>query len=256
MQYTPPAGIRSSAERNDPSPPAPIVATARTTHVFPSRADRYIERPVAIDFMKLSTFRPDHSPGIRAVLAIALCCGGVRAASLLAATPGTVALTCNTITGPGAAATVVVKPVATLGSTNTIAVTLGLGTANGGLAVASPGSTILNASNQSQGLTYIVNLSPGCAGATNGATTLRFYAGGVADVAVTAATSVIATATPLVASPVTLNCAKVAGPPVSYTVGLTQSVSVNSAAVGGTPFAVDPSTTPAWAALAWRPPRC
>ena len=195
--------------------------------------------------MKLSTFRTDHSAGIRATLAAALCCGGLQAASLTA-TPGAVALTCNTLTGPGAAATIVVKPVATL-TNNTIAVTLG--TLSAGLAVTPPASTILNSTNQSQGLTYTVNVAAGCAGATSGSATIKFYAGGVADVSATANLSVIATASPLVASPVTITCVRNAGSPVSYTPGPAQTVSVTSAAPGGTPFTVDPSTNPAWLAV-------
>ena len=72
--------------------------------------------------MKLSTFRTDQSTGIRAVLAVILCCGGMQAASLLTATPAKVALTCDTVTGPGPAAAIVVKPVATLTGNTSIVV--------------------------------------------------------------------------------------------------------------------------------------
>src|SRR5271157_257821 len=193
--------------------------------------------------MKLSTFRTDHAAGIRAALAAVLCCGGLPAANLLTATPGTVALTCNTITGPGSAATIVVKPVAALTS-NTLAVTQLASSA--GLVVTPPAPAILNSTNQSQGLTYTVNLAAGCAGATSGSASIRFYAGGVADVPVTVNVAVTAAASPLVASPAMLTCVRNAGPPVSYTASPAQTVSVTSAAAGGTPFTVDTSTNPAW----------
>jgi uncharacterized protein (TIGR03437 family) len=196
--------------------------------------------------MKLSTLRTDYSAGIRAAFAVALCCGGMQAASLLTAAPGTVALTCNTITGPGSAATIVVKPVATLTS-NTMAVALSA--FSGGLAMTPPVSAILNSTNQSQGLTYTVNLAAGCAGASSGSTTIRFYAGGVADVQVTVSTSVTASASALVASPVTLTCVRNAGPPVSYTPGPAQTAPVTSAAEGGTPFTLDASKNPPWLAV-------
>jgi uncharacterized protein (TIGR03437 family) len=162
---------------------------------------------------------------------------------LLTATPGTVALTCNTITGPGPAVTIVVKPVATL-TTNTMTVTLVA--VNAGLTVTPPSSVILNSVNQAQGLTFTVNLAAGCAGATSGSTTVRFYAGNVADVPVTVTRAVSAAASALVASGVTLTCVRNAGSPVSYTPGPAQTALITSAAAGGTPFTVDTSTNPAW----------
>ena len=177
------------------------------------------------------------------VLCCGLCCGRAQAASLLTTTPATIALTCDTATGPGPAAAIIVKPATPL-TTNTIAVTLGTLTA--GLAVTPPGPAILNSSNQSQGLTYSVSLAPGCAGITSGSATIRFNAGGIADAAVTATTTVTALASPLAASPVLFTCVRSAGPPISYTPSGVQTVSVTSAATGGTPFNVDNSTVPAW----------
>jgi uncharacterized protein (TIGR03437 family) len=195
--------------------------------------------------MTLSTFRTGHSAGIRATLTAVLCCAGLQAANLLTVTPGTIALNCNTLTGPVSAATVVVKPVLTLTS-NTVTVTLSALSA--GLVVTPPASSVLNSSNQSQGLTYTVNLAAGCVGTISGSTTIRFNAGGLPDVQVTAIASVTAVASALVASPVTLNCVRIAGPPVSYTPGPSQTAQVTSLAAGGTPFTVDNSTNPAWLA--------
>ena len=200
----------------------------------------YLEQP---DPMKLSTLRTDYSAGIRAAFAVALCCGGLQAASLLTATPGTVALTCNTLTGPGPGAAIVVKPVAAL-TTNSM--TVSLVSLNAGLIVTPPSSVILNSANQSQGLTFSVNLAAGCAGATSGATKVQFYAGSIADVPVTVNTVITASASALVASGVTLTCFRNAGSAVSYTPGPAQTASITSAAAGGTPFTVDISTNPAW----------
>jgi hypothetical protein len=54
-------------------------------------------------------------------LAIVMCAGTLRAGNVLVATPGALSLSCDTAAGPGAAATVVVKPVGSL-NTNTIVV--------------------------------------------------------------------------------------------------------------------------------------
>jgi hypothetical protein len=142
--------------------------------------------------MKLSTFRTDHSAGIRAALAVLLCSGGLQAASLLTATPAKVALTCDTATGPGAPAAVVVKPVATLAGSASIVVLMA--PVGGGLVATAPASQVLNAANQSQGLTYTISVAAGCSGAASGSAVIRFYAGGNADVSVPVNVSVTASA--------------------------------------------------------------
>ncbi|MGD0772665.1 MAG: putative Ig domain-containing protein [Candidatus Solibacter sp.] len=196
--------------------------------------------------MKLSTIPTSAAAVLGAALAGVLCCGGLQAANLLTAAPGTIALTCNTLNGPGPAATIVVKPAAAL-TTNAIAVTLGGLSAE--LVVTPLAPAVLTSQNQSQGITYTVSLAAGCAAAANGTTTIRFYAGGVADVAVTASTSVTAVASALVASPVTITCVRNTAPAVSYTPGPSATALLISAAPGGTPFVVDFSTVPAWLAL-------
>jgi len=197
--------------------------------------------------MKLSTFRTDHSAGICAALAAVLCCGGIQAASLLIATPAKVALTCDTVAGPGPAAAIVVKPVATL--TGNASIVVLLAPVGAGLVAMVPASQVLNAANQSQGLTYTVSLAAGCSGAASGSSVVRFYAGGTADVSVPVTVSVTASASALAASPVTLTCVRNAGPPVSYTPGPAETVTVTSPALGGTPFTVDASANPAWLAV-------
>ena len=197
--------------------------------------------------MKLSTFRTDQSAGIRAALAVFLCSGGLEAASLLIAAPAKVALTCDTATGPGAAASIVVKPAANLAGNASIVVLLA--PVGPGLVATAPASQVLNAANQSQGLTYTVGMAAGCSGAANGSGMIRFYAGGNADVSVPLTVSVTASASALAAAPVTLTCVRSAGPPISYTPGPAETVTVTSAALGGTPFTVDTSANPGWLAV-------
>ena len=204
--------------------------------------------------MKLSTFRTDdlagrraagiRAAGIRAAFAIVLCSGGLQAASLLTATPAKAVLTCDTVTGPGPAATIVVKPVAALAGSASIVVLMA--PMGAGLVATAPASQVLNAANQSQGLTYTISVSAGCSGAANGSAVIRFYAAGTADVSVPATLTVTASTSALAASPVTLTCARSAGPTVSYTPGPAETVTVTSAAAGGTPFTVDTSANPAW----------
>lgn len=166
--------------------------------------------------------------------------GGLQAANLLTASPGTIALTCNTLTGPGTAATIVITPVATLTSNSVpVAAQVVLGT---GLIVTAPSPATLNSGNQAQGLTYTVNLAAGCVGAVGTSATIRFYAAGVADVGVTASVSVVATTSPLTASAVTLTCSR----NISYTPGPAQTVVVTSSAAGGTFLTVDPASLPSW----------
>ncbi len=183
---------------------------------------------------------------IRAALVAALCAGTAPAANVLTVSPASVALTCNTATGPGTPGTIVVKPVATL-TTNTLSVSVSA--SNGELVVTPPASTVLNAASQSQGLTYSVNMAPGCAGASTGSATIRFYSSGVPDAQVTVTTGLTATASALVAAPVTVTCVRRAGSPVTYTPGPSQTITVTSAAAGGTPFSLDASQVPAWLAV-------
>lgn len=180
-----------------------------------------------------------------ALLALTIGAGSLQATNLLTAT-SPVALTCNTATGPGTAATIVVKPVTALTGSATIVVTF---TApGGGLLVTAPTTTTLSTGNQAAGLSYSVKVAAGCVGASTGATTITFLAGGVSDATVTANDTVTATTSALVASGISLTCALNSG---TYTPGPAQTVSVTSAATGGTPFTVDTGSNaaPAWLTL-------
>lgn len=183
--------------------------------------------------------------GLRAFAALLALTAGSAAlqANVLSVASPTATVTCSTTTGPGAAATIVVKPSPLLSGTNTIVVTF---TAPGaGLVVTAPSTTTLSTTNQAVGLSYTVAVTNGCVGASTGATTLTFKAGGTNDVTVAVGDTVTATTSGLSASPVTITCAK-SGP--TYTPGGAQTVSVTSAAAGGTPFTVDTSGVPppAW----------
>lgn len=179
--------------------------------------------------------------------------GTMQATNLLTAT-SPITLTCNTTTGPGSPANVVVKTITPLTTTNTLTVTAG--SATGGLVVTPPTSNILNAANTTSagtGITFTVNLSPGCVGATSGTSTstFQFSTGSGADVVVTANVTVTATASPLVASPspIALTCSKSGS---VYTPGSAKSVSITSTAAGGTAFTIPTSggtAPPAWVTL-------
>jgi uncharacterized protein (TIGR03437 family) len=182
---------------------------------------------------------------IRAALAI-IFCTGAQAANQLSVTPASVAVTCNTLTGPGPAATIVVKSIASLGSN---AISVAPGALSNGLILSAPSPAVLTSANQSQGLAFSISVAPGCSGAVNGAGLIRFFAGGNADASVTVTTSITAQATPLVASPVEVTCGRSSGAAGVYAPGPPQATLLTSAASGGTPFSLDPSTIPAWLAL-------
>lgn len=186
-----------------------------------------------------------YGPALLLVLAAA---NPLLAVNALTATPASITLTCNTLAGAGSNATVVVKPATALTGSATIAVTLGT-LPVGVVAITSPATQTLTATNQTAGLSYVVNYVPGCAGATAGSAspTFHFTAGGVTDVVVTASTTVTAAATALAAAPSSgaVTCVKSGS---TYTPAPAQTISVTSAASGGTPFTVDTVTS---APAAW-----
>ncbi len=153
--------------------------------------------------MDLSVLRSHGARAFVALLALTLGAGAMQAANLLTAT-ASVAVTCNTATGPGTAANIVVKPATSLTGSNTIVVSF---TAPGnGLTVTAPNVQTLSTANQSAGLTYTVANVAACVGASTGATTLHFTAGGNADAATTVNDTVTSSASALVAAPVALSC--------------------------------------------------
>ena len=177
---------------------------------------------------------------VLAGLFVLTACAGSLQANVLTAT-GPAAVTCNTATGPGANATIVVKPSPLLTGSATIAVSFAA--PSNGIVVTAPGSTTLSTANQTAGLSFTVNVTAGCAGASTGATLIQFKAGGVNDATATVNDTVTSTASALVASGVTITCGRNPVGPV-YTPGAAQTISVTSTATGGTPFTVDNSGTP------------
>lgn len=192
--------------------------------------------------MKLTTDRPIRG-AVSALLVLALYPAALGAANRLTATPTSASLTCDTASGPGPAATIVLTPAIPL-TASTIAVTVIL---SPGLTLTPPSSNLLTSSNQAGGLTYQVSVAAGCVGAASGSSLIRFYAGGVADVTVNVATTVAAAVSPLAASPVVLTCTRGgSATKVTYTPGPAQTVTVVSAAAGGTPFTVNTTANPSW----------
>lgn len=165
--------------------------------------------------------------------------------NVLTATPSTLALTCSTTGGPGAAVNVVVRPVTPLTGSNTIAVSV---TAVGaGLVVTPPSVTTLSIGNQTAGITYSVRIANGCAGAATAARTFRFVAGSTNDVTVTANLTVtVGSTSSLTPTPtaVSLVCTRTPGSPATYTPGPSVTMAVKSATSGGTPFTVDNTASP------------
>ena len=190
--------------------------------------------------LKISGFK-----ALLVLIVLTICTGAVQA-STLTATPSTVAASCSTTAGPGAAVNVVVKPATSLTGSNTI--TVSVGAVPNGVVVTAPSSQVLSTTNQSAGITYTVALANGCANdSNNNSVSFHLFAGGVQDVLVTVNETVTATTSALTASPspVTITCARIPGSPASYTPGAAQTVSVTSSAPGGTPFSIDTTMNPA-----------
>ncbi len=176
--------------------------------------------------------------------------GTMQATNLLTAT--TPALTCSTTAGPGAAQTITVKSAATVSASAPITVTFAAPT--GGLVVTPASAQITSTVSGSAGagVSFSVVIAPGCSGAVanSSAPTIQFKANGVNDVLVTTGVTVTAGSSALVSSPSTiaLTCSKAGS---LYTPGAAKTVTITSAATGGTPFTVDTSGTPppAWLTL-------
>jgi uncharacterized protein (TIGR03437 family) len=181
------------------------------------------------------------------------------AVNALTATPASITLSCNTATGPGANATIVIKSAALLTGNNTVAVTVGNNLPAGVVLVSGPQTPTFNASNStstSPGFTYVFNYAAGCAGATATTTATSFNfksnpgSGAVNDVSIAVTPTVVTTASALSLSPspVTITCVKNGG---NYTPGPAKTVTITSAATGGSPVATDTVTpnTAAWATV-------
>ncbi len=205
---------------------------------------------MSFSVLKLRSGARAYSSKFLLVLAVVALLTNTAYAGVLTATPASVTLTCNTVTGPGTAATIVIKPGAALVSPNTIVVLIGT-LPPGVVATVTPVNQTLSSTNATAGIAYTINYAPGCAGATTGVTTPTFSptAAGSAGVTVTVNSTVTATTSGLTTSPstVALTCVLNAG---SYTRSPVQTVSITSGATGGTPITLDAVNTPAtWLTL-------
>jgi len=178
-----------------------------------------------------------------------------KAQAQVSATPASINVTCSTLTGPGPAVNVVVKPVTPIGLGGA-AIPISLGTLPAGIVV-TPTTASLTTANQTAGLTFSVKAASGCAGATAGtnAVSFRFAYGASPTLSATVSISYAVTAatSPLTPTPssVALTCTLSSG---TYTPGPAQSVSIASAitlANGGTPFTVSTAGNASGSGAAW-----
>jgi len=172
----------------------------------------------------------------------------VLSASASASTALTASIVCNTQYGPSYNSSGVLQSAVTITvhafpvPTGTNTVTIGV-VANSAVRITPNGSSTLTASNNTAGLAFTVVAVAGCANATSGSNSIPVQLTSQAnsgtpqnDVNVTVSEAVTATTSALVAPAVTVNCGYAAGSPATYVPGVPQTVSVTSAAAGGTPF--------------------
>ncbi len=165
----------------------------------------------------------------------------LRAANLLTASPTAPTLTCSTSSG-----TTPVTVTLTPGSSSASLTTVTFAALTGGVTVTPASQTI--AANSKTAVTFSVSLAPGCVSVTNAATpTVQFKVNGTNDATITVTTNLAAgTVNPLSAAPnpVSVTCVYNPASGGSWTPGPAVTVSVTSAATGGTPVTV--STSNAW----------
>ena len=187
--------------------------------------------------MDSSVLRKIGSRAVVALLGLTACMGTMQAAIVLTATPAIVSVNCDP-GGSSTTATVVIKPVANLSGTTSIAV--GLGTIPSAITVTPPGATTLNSSTQAAGLTYTIALAGNSCTGLPSSVTFNFKAGTTTDVLVTVQIGSVG----LAASPAltTLTCTKSGS---TYTPGPAQTISVTSTTLGSTtvPFTIDTTAT-------------
>ncbi len=188
------------------------------------------------------------------VMLLGLFTGG-RAEAQVSAAPASVNVTCSSLTGPGTAVSIVVKPVTPIAAGGA-AIPVSLGALPAGIVV-TPTTASLTTANQTAGVTFTVNAVAGCAGATAGTNNVTFrFAYGASptlSATVTIAFAVTAATSPLTPTPTSfaLTCVLSSG---TYTVGPTQTTSVASAvtlANGGTPFTIDTTGNASGTGAAW-----
>jgi len=203
--------------------------------------------------MDLSVSKKLSALALGGLLALTFGAGTMRANNTLLAAPVVSgAITCHTLSGVGTAQTITVKPTTALTGSGAITVTFTGGALAAGLVV-TPSSTVLNATTN-KSFAFTVNAAPGCANLTTGSLTVQFQTQetlptviGVAnDVSATVAATLTSNGNPLAAtSSITVTCGKSGATYIPSSTPAT--ISLASAAVGGTPFTV--SGVPAWLSL-------
>lgn len=184
-------------------------------------------------------------------VALTIGAGTMRANNtLLNSTPTVSAgVTCATLTGPGTAQTITVKPALALTGTTTTTVTF---VPVAGLVI-TPASVTLSSATTT-GLPFTVNAAPGCVGLSSGSgsITVQFKTSAtptgtpVNDATASVGTTLTVNGSPLTAPAITVSCSKTLGG--TYIPSSTPAVlSITSSAAGGTPFTL--SGLPVWLSL-------
>jgi hypothetical protein len=187
--------------------------------------------------MDSSVLRKIGSRAVVALLGLTACMGSMQAANQLTTTTPTVSVNCDP-GGSSTTATLVIKAVANLTGSTSIAV--GLGTVPTQISVTPSAGTTLNTSTQAAGLTYTVALTGSSCTGLPASVTFNFKAGTATDVLVTVQIGSIGLGvTPALTN---LTCTKVGS---TYTPGAAQTISVTSTTLGGTtvPFTIDTTAT-------------
>src|ERR1700722_4894803 len=97
--------------------------------------------------MDLSVSKKLSALGLGGLLPLTVAAGTMQANVLTATSPVTV--TCNTATGPGAAANITIKPSSSTTLTSSTQITVTFIQTGNGLVVTAPATTVLSAANQS-----------------------------------------------------------------------------------------------------------
>ena len=210
--------------------------------------------------MDVSKLRIHGVNALVTLIALTIGAGTMRAnTSLLSASPTattalTAAVTCATLTGPvGSTITVHAFPAPT--GTNTVTVSFVQPT---GLVVTPPVSSVLNATNNTAGIIFTVTPLAGCASALTGSNTFTAGANSIPiqfkaaqnagaagnDNSATVTDTITVNGSPLVSHAITVSCGRNPVGPVYVPSSSPATVSVTSAATGGTPFTV--TGVPAW----------
>jgi len=195
--------------------------------------------------MDFSLFKRSGLKLLPVLLTLTASPGLLHATNVLTASPATASFTCSTNTG-----TTPVTFTLTPGSASTSAVVVSFATPLTNGLVVMPNTATIPA-NTKNPVTFTATLAPGCVGVSAGTPVLQFKYNGAIDAAptITVNANAAGTVNPLAAnpSPVTVSCVYNPASGGRWTPGPPVTVSVTSAATGGTP--VVPTTSNAWLSL-------